>query len=301
MLNGMRAFEKPGRWFKGNLHTHTTVSDGPLSPEDTIARYRSIGHHFIAITDHRKGARAFARHDSDFLVLPGTELHPSVPWSSRSYHIVIPEVPTAFPVERMSNSLVETLHEITGRHIPFFIGHPYWCGHDVLELLPLAQFALGLEVFNATCTRIGRGFSPWHWDDLLARGFALSAIAVDDVHMENEFAIGWTMVRAPSLRRASIMTALTEGDFYASTGPVIEDFTFKKGVVSLRTSPVETICLIAPDAQGCSVSATPGETVTELSWELPKGFGAYLRGECWVGRQAAWTNPVFFKDGLPRP
>ncbi|MEK6530721.1 MAG: PHP domain-containing protein, partial [candidate division NC10 bacterium] len=37
---------------KGNLHTHTHLSDGLLSPEAVIARYRALGYDFLAITDH---------------------------------------------------------------------------------------------------------------------------------------------------------------------------------------------------------------------------------------------------------
>ena len=35
------------KWFKGNLHTHTNLSDGRLSPEESIALYRENGYDFI--------------------------------------------------------------------------------------------------------------------------------------------------------------------------------------------------------------------------------------------------------------
>ena len=41
------------QWFKGNLHMHTTLSDGRVSPSEAIERYRKNGYDFIAITDHR--------------------------------------------------------------------------------------------------------------------------------------------------------------------------------------------------------------------------------------------------------
>jgi len=84
MLNGLRAFSKPGTWLKGNLHTHTTLSDGPLSPDATIERYRSLGYDFLSITDHRRNGADFNRDDGDFVVLGGVELHPLVPWSART-------------------------------------------------------------------------------------------------------------------------------------------------------------------------------------------------------------------------
>ncbi len=36
-------FSKPGRFYKGNLHTHSTRSDGGLSPEAVCAFYRRMG------------------------------------------------------------------------------------------------------------------------------------------------------------------------------------------------------------------------------------------------------------------
>ena len=34
-------FAQPGYWFKGNLHTHTTQSDGEYTPDQAIAWYRA--------------------------------------------------------------------------------------------------------------------------------------------------------------------------------------------------------------------------------------------------------------------
>ena len=40
------------RWLRGNLHSHTTNSDGDSSPADVVAWYRDAGFHFLALTDH---------------------------------------------------------------------------------------------------------------------------------------------------------------------------------------------------------------------------------------------------------
>src|SRR5947207_13106587 len=37
---------------RGNLHAHTTFSDGVLPPEGLIAEYETLGYDFLAITDH---------------------------------------------------------------------------------------------------------------------------------------------------------------------------------------------------------------------------------------------------------
>ena len=37
---------------KGNLHAHTTFSDGRRPVHEVIARYRALDYDFLAITDH---------------------------------------------------------------------------------------------------------------------------------------------------------------------------------------------------------------------------------------------------------
>jgi hypothetical protein len=35
-------------WLRGNLHAHTTLSDGQLPPEQVIAAYEQAGYDFLA-------------------------------------------------------------------------------------------------------------------------------------------------------------------------------------------------------------------------------------------------------------
>ena len=55
------AFTAPGRFFRGNLHTHSTLSDGRLEPEEVCRRYRAEGYDFIALTDHFVGLYGVGR------------------------------------------------------------------------------------------------------------------------------------------------------------------------------------------------------------------------------------------------
>ena len=92
----MRILENRGNWYKGNLHMHTTVSDGELDPVEAISVYREAGYDFIAITDHRKVGHLWQ--DDSFLIGPaavakmleaasGTEaLHADFPSPMLLYH-----------------------------------------------------------------------------------------------------------------------------------------------------------------------------------------------------------------------
>lgn len=50
--HGKRTLYKEGTYKKGNLHTHTTWSDGVHTPAETAKHYRSKGYDFLALTDH---------------------------------------------------------------------------------------------------------------------------------------------------------------------------------------------------------------------------------------------------------
>ena len=39
-------------WLKGNIHSHSTFSDGSLTPEQMKDAYRHHGYDFLAVTDH---------------------------------------------------------------------------------------------------------------------------------------------------------------------------------------------------------------------------------------------------------
>ena len=73
-----------------DLHCHSTVSDGVLSPSDVAARARAGGVAFWALTDHDElGGQAEARRAAEALgmrYVPGVEI--SVTWAGQTVHIV---------------------------------------------------------------------------------------------------------------------------------------------------------------------------------------------------------------------
>ena len=45
-------FKNCGNWYKGNIHSHTTVSDGMLTPEQSVKLYKDNGYHFLCFSEH---------------------------------------------------------------------------------------------------------------------------------------------------------------------------------------------------------------------------------------------------------
>ncbi len=71
-----------GRYpLRGDLHIHTTFSDGRQTPEVVSANYRSHGYDFFAITDHHryypslKAIEFYKDIPTEFLIVPGEEVH----------------------------------------------------------------------------------------------------------------------------------------------------------------------------------------------------------------------------------
>src|SRR5207253_8844019 len=65
-------------WLRGNLHAHTTYSDGVKTPQDLITEYEALGYDFLAITDHEDLIgpsywRALPRHTPPPLLFHGGE------------------------------------------------------------------------------------------------------------------------------------------------------------------------------------------------------------------------------------
>ena len=82
-----RTLYREGTYKKGNLHTHTTWSDGMHTPKETAEHYRSQGYDFLALTDHWVYGIHPELNRDDFLLFPGTELDIELP-GRKDHHLV---------------------------------------------------------------------------------------------------------------------------------------------------------------------------------------------------------------------
>ncbi len=100
-----------GRYpYIGDLHMHTTLSDGRQVPEVVAANYRQYGYDFTVISDHRRyypslrAIRAFKDVPIGMTIVPGEEVHmPDVNGVHNDVHIV------NFGGEYSINQLVEAV------------------------------------------------------------------------------------------------------------------------------------------------------------------------------------------------
>ena len=70
----IEVIEYPAGWWRGNTHTHSTLSDGSQPPEIVAARYKSLGYDFLVLTDHNVVSDFEQYSDPDFLCINGEEI-----------------------------------------------------------------------------------------------------------------------------------------------------------------------------------------------------------------------------------
>ena len=70
----IKFFPEHTNWYKGNLHSHTTNSDGAWTPDEAVEHYKANGYAFLCLSDHNLYTDYRYKYNSDlFLILPGTE------------------------------------------------------------------------------------------------------------------------------------------------------------------------------------------------------------------------------------
>ncbi len=286
-------FSAPGHWYRGNLHTHTTRSDGEYSPQEAAAWYRQQGYDFLALTDHDVCTDVTGLSGPGFLVLPGIEVHPGRNQLGEPYHVLGLGTCTSHRYTR-DTPLQEAIDGLRAEGCVVWLGHPYWLGLTLPEMIDCSG-TIGIEIYNATCAGFGRGLSTVHWDDLLARGNTTWGLAVDDAHwVRGDYGRGWIMVKAPELTREAILRAVAAGTFYASQGPQIHDLQVTASEVYVCCSPVQTIDLVSRVGMGGNqaVAPAPDQPLTEFTFRR-RYQEMYVRVECKDAHgRVAWSPPV---------
>ena len=290
-------FNIEGRWYKGNLHTHTTNSDGAWSPDRVIDEYIANGYDFLFITDHGKVVNVSGLSRESFLVLHGEEFGIRGSELGYHYHLVALNLKNTI-LEQYAPDAQKLIDIIKSEGAEAIIAHPYWSGLTVNDILSL-EGHIGIEIYNSTCFfSIAKGHSVIHWDDLLNRGKLMWGFAVDDSHQHFnnhrpiDICDAWIMVKMSELTEASVMHAIKSGHFYSSNGPVIHNVTIQDGKISVSTSEVKIIKFIANAHNGESFTAKEKGSLTEAEYRI-RGSERYIRIECFdeTGR-TAWSNPL---------
>jgi PHP domain len=272
-------YDLAGPWYKGQLHCHSTNSDGQLAPEAVVARYADMGFDFIALTDHN----TITKVNGSILVLGQEYGKGSVEATSITHMngINVTWVPTT------SDSVQQRIDNISAQNGLASLNHPtawpFTYPHDVL--MGLANYT-DLEVYNGNHD----SYASTQWDEVLSAEHRVWGIATDDAHRAEQFGRAWIEVRLTGpVTTDAVLDAIRHGSFYATQGPLITDVNVSEGNLTVRCPDADRIVFIGKGGQVLASFAG-----SEASYHF-KGNESYVRAEVLRNGLKAWTQPVFIE------
>jgi hypothetical protein len=294
-------FTAPGVWLMGNLHTHTTVSDGARTPQEAVDHYSQGGYDFLSLTDHGTLVDPNQLKSRGMVLIPGEEVCVGRSSSGTHYHIVAANIREILPIRDFDVNLdpqrvIDLIAELGGFAI---LAHPYWSGLHTQDLLRLGGYD-GVEIYNTSCDVYrGLGYSGSHIDAMLAAGKRPLIFASDDHHGEPEpmkpsdACGGWIMVKARNKSLSSIVEAIRDGLFYSSTGPSLKNVDFGPGGIHVETSPVRSITFASTPSLGSRFTAPHDSLISNCTYPGRSGE-TYVRVEVKDERGGvAWSNAMY--------
>ncbi len=291
---------------RGNLHGHSTRSDGNAPPEDVYAWYREHGYQFTTLTDHNQLTqpdefKSQAR--KGFVLLPGEEVT-----------IYVGKVPIHVngicTKHAIGNSRFEDIHVALTWAVKQVIAQ------DAVALINHPNFEWALKAGDLEAGRDAQLVEIWSghpyvhpegdatrpsteaiWDQTLTDGLGFAPASVDDSHHykpdDKEPTArpgrGWVYAFGAETKRKPICDALKTGRLYASNGGAFTRLALTRdaitvwpegegGTVEFLGSAGRTLETARPAAgASASYAAKGGEGYVRVRLTRPDGKKAWTR------------------------
>jgi hypothetical protein len=180
---------------RGNLHAHTTLSDGQRPVAEVLERYRDLGYGFVAITDHDDRIQ-----DDYWFQIPAGD----------------DQLIVFAGVEHNFRPLSQHVGRVIGdRETLLVLNHPARYDLSVGQVLQrldvLAAAGLAIDAVEVTETGV---YQPRYDVDEIP----LPKVATDDSHRDPHLGKAWIELEAPRDRDA-ILRAIKAGDFQLGFAP----------------------------------------------------------------------------------
>lgn len=318
-------FSKEGKWYKGNIHCHTTLSDGRLTPSEAVQLYKDNGYDFLSLSEHDYYVDLRNVYDSeDFILLPSVEAS-AVLYDNHGDRVKTHHIHGILGNKDMQQQAGHNLIQHDTRlEVPIYKGtwdgleaaqkviddliskgcfvtynHPTWSRVYMDEVVGLEN-VWAMEVYNyATVIECGEGYNSVFWDEMLRRNHFVYGFAADDNHnLEERFDSlgGYIMVRSEELSHEAIINHMLNGDYYFSSGPSIYQWGIDGNKVYVHCSHVEYIHFIAGGPINSSETIMRKDNILEYGEHILKGNETYIRIECIDDKgKTAWTNAINLK------
>jgi hypothetical protein len=273
------------RYFKTNLHTHSTISDGKLTPEEVKEGYKALGYQVLCLTDHNIIVDHSAMNEPDFLMLTGIEINvnaadcgrasgktyhmnliakdPGNLWSPSKLYRRFPDSAAYedkmqfenMPLECNPESINTMIEKATEKGFLVMYNHPTWSCQTYPDYAGLKGL-WGMELRNSECCMIGHNENNFRvFKDILNNGTRVFPLGTDDMHSPRSMGKSWIMLGAKELTYSSVIEALEKGDFYMSCGPEITGMYMEGDVLKITCSDAAQVILESHGRTAYSVVA----------------------------------------------
>jgi hypothetical protein len=297
---------------RGNIHTHTTRSDGHQSPVEVATWYRYHGYQFLSITDHDvlvDPADVADVEGPGFVLIPGEEISSTA--TEKPVHVqalCIDHLIASGHFDTPLAALTSALAAVRAQNGFAVVNHPNFSwAFGLPDLAPLTgPYALEIWSGHPSVHSAGDATRPSHeamWDELLTRGRRVTAVAVDDVHTLVPTGAGGDALPGQAwiqtfgeLGRAPICDALRNGRLYASSGVAFRRIRVEPGRFTVWVDdPGDTVVFVASASQ--ILATVTGDALVHdddgyaATYTL-RGGEAYVRVQARApdGVAAAWTQ-----------
>lgn len=283
--------------YKSNLHCHTTLSDGVLTPNEMKEYYTKKGYSIVAYTDHNEFVTHNHLSDENFLVINSVEMginQQGVPsyFTRKTWHINLyaisphtsqaPPQPTTdyFDIDGLNKYIADRVND--GFLVCY--NHPYWSLQTYDEYSKI-KGCFAMEIYNHNCEVDDgcNGYHPQVYDDMLRLGNKIFCVSTDDNHNRGPAFLpdkdsfgGFTYINSKSLKYEDVTDALARGDFYASQGPELYEISLDGKTLTVKCSPCKSVRV---RAHGRVCYEIAGDVITEAVFQLT-GEEEFIRVTC---------------------
>lgn len=316
-------FAEEGNWYKANLHSHCTDSDGVLTPEEVKEKYKAKGYQIYAYSDHHVLVPHPHLKDENFLPITATEasikdFRDPDNDERQTYHLnffakdELCDKFVDFPrleLQEKGEYSVEIINDLIKRaNEAGFLSqynHPFWSTQTVKDFGPL-EGLWGFEVFNGGSQIQGcRGWGDQQFVEMMWEGKYLCPTAGDDNHgraneenpTDDSFRC-FTMIRAKDLQYDTVLKAMEDGQLYATTGPTIEEIYVEDGkTIHIKTSPACKI-MVREQYRGYKCATSHNDDLTEATFDLDtfRDPPRYIRFEIWDTHNERAITRAYFPE-----
>ncbi|MFO0761867.1 MAG: CehA/McbA family metallohydrolase [Byssovorax sp.] len=305
---------------KGNIHTHTSKSDGDSAPEVVYGWYKSHGYNFLAVTDHNTFTNpknfGYLEKKGSFVLISGEEI--TMMGANHQVHVnglCTHKAIGGKHFDTQGAALAWAVAEVRAQGGVSLVNHPNWDWALTEKDIPSARGASLLEISSGHpfVRTDGDETHKSHeaiWDHALSHGEVLAGAAVDDSHYFKPYVKkkedepkarpgrAWVEVFAEVPERDRICEALGKGRLYASTGVKLKRITVDATTYTLAIEDKDAEVTFV-GREGRVLQKGKAGDDGKASYTLRGGEG-YVRAKVVTpDGAAAWTQPSFLVQETP--